>query len=97
VNWLFDLLKRELTCVIICNCLLFLVCRAKAQFWRIDRLGGGFCFLIYSDVKNLMRVRLGCEERLDLCERSRAVDFYFLCWVMAVFQPENISLLFLMI
>ena len=38
---------------------------------------GGVCFLIYSDVKNLMRVQLGCEERLDLCERSRAVIFIF--------------------
>jgi hypothetical protein len=37
---------------------------------------GGF-FIINTSVKGRKRVRLGYEERLDLCERSRAEIFVF--------------------
>jgi hypothetical protein len=66
-------LGDKLTHVNLCNCLLFLENRVKGPNLEGLRL----VFIIYRDVKDRMRVRLGCEERLDLCERSRAEIFIF--------------------
>ena len=49
------------------------------------RAGGGL-FIIYRAVKNIERVRLGCNVRGSTCVRGLELRFYFLCWVMAVFS-----------
>ena len=55
-------------------------------------------FIINTYVKDEVRVRLGCEERIDLCERSRAEILFsllgdgcvsareFLCYLLMIYH-----------